>query len=78
MKAVEKARGAVEKGLNKLGLSKSLKGRALYAVGGIWRALAHVDMDSQAYPLRVLHHYVIPGGRAVKNPSGVASARVTV
>jgi len=35
-------------------------------VGGIWRALAHVDMDEQDYPLRVLHHYVMPAGRAVK------------
>jgi exopolyphosphatase/guanosine-5'-triphosphate,3'-diphosphate pyrophosphatase len=35
-------------------------------VGGIWRALAHVDMEQQNYPLRVLHHYVIPAGRALK------------
>jgi exopolyphosphatase/guanosine-5'-triphosphate,3'-diphosphate pyrophosphatase len=63
---LNKARNIVEKGLDKLDLAKSLKGRALYAVGGIWRALAHVDMDERDYPLRVLHHYVIPAGRAVK------------
>jgi len=63
---LDKARGVVEKGLDKLDFAKSLKGRALYAVGGIWRALAHVDMEEEEYPLRVLHHYVIPSGRAVK------------
>jgi len=63
---LNKARNTVEKGLDKLDFAKSLRGRALYAVGGIWRALAHVDMDERNYPLRVLHHYVIPAGRAVK------------
>jgi exopolyphosphatase / guanosine-5'-triphosphate,3'-diphosphate pyrophosphatase len=63
---LNKARNVVEKGLDKLDFAKSLKGRSLYAVGGIWRALAHVDMDERNYPLRVLHHYVIPAGRAVK------------
>jgi len=62
---LNKARNAVEKGLGKLDFAGSLKGRALYAVGGIWRALAHVDMEKEAYPLRVLHHYVIPAKRAV-------------
>jgi len=63
---LNKARNTVEKGLERLEFAKALKGRALYAVGGIWRALAHVDMEQQNYPLRVLHHYVIPAGRAVK------------
>jgi len=61
-----KARNMVEKGLDRLDFARALKGRALYAVGGIWRAFAHVDMEEQNYPLRVLHHYVIPAGRAVK------------
>ncbi len=64
--SLEKARSTVGKGLDKLDIAKTLKGRALYAVGGIWRALAQVDMESQAYPLHVLHHYVIPEARAVK------------
>ena len=61
---LNKARNAVEKGLDKLDFASGLKGKALYAVGGIWRALAHVDMEQQAYPLHVLHHYVIPAKRA--------------
>lgn len=63
---LNKARNIVEKALDKLDFAKPLKGRSLYAVGGIWRALAHVDMDEQDYPLRVLHHYVMPAGRAMK------------
>lgn len=63
---LNKARNAVEKGLDKLDFSGGLKGKALYAVGGIWRALAHVDMEQQSYPLRVLHHYVMPAKRAVQ------------
>jgi len=63
---LNKARNVVEKGLDKLEFAGSLKGRALYAVGGIWRALAHVDMEQENYPLRVLHHYVMPAKRAVQ------------
>ena len=63
---LNKARNAVEKGLDKLDFSGSLKGKALYAVGGIWRALAHVDMEQENYPLRVLHHYVMPAKRTVQ------------
>ncbi len=61
-----KARHAVEKGLASLDAGKLLKGRALYAVGGIWRAFAHVDIEQQSYPLHVLHQYTIPAGRVVK------------
>jgi len=63
---LNKARNAVEKGLDKSDFAGGLKGRALYAVGGIWRALAHVDMEQQSYPLRVLHHYIIPAKRAIQ------------
>ena len=63
---LNKARNAVEKGLEKSDFAGGLKGKAFYAVGGIWRALAHVDMEQQAYPLRVLHHYVMPAKRAVQ------------
>jgi exopolyphosphatase/guanosine-5'-triphosphate,3'-diphosphate pyrophosphatase len=63
---LSKARNAVAKGLEKSKLGAALKGRSLYAVGGIWRALARVDMDEQDYPLHVLHHYSIPATRALK------------
>jgi exopolyphosphatase/guanosine-5'-triphosphate,3'-diphosphate pyrophosphatase len=60
------ARSLVAKGLGKSKLGNTLEGRALYAVGGIWRALARVDMDEQNYPLHVLHHYRIPSSRTLK------------
>ena len=31
--------------------------KALYLVGGSWRALARLDMERQGYPLTVLHEY---------------------
>jgi exopolyphosphatase/guanosine-5'-triphosphate,3'-diphosphate pyrophosphatase len=43
-----------------------LKGRSLYAVGGVWRSFARVDMEEFNYPLHVLHNYAIPRERAVK------------
>jgi exopolyphosphatase/guanosine-5'-triphosphate,3'-diphosphate pyrophosphatase len=63
---LSRARELVGKTLNDFQLGKPLKGKSLYAVGGIWRALAHVDMDEQNYPLSILHQYVIPSGRAIK------------
>jgi exopolyphosphatase/guanosine-5'-triphosphate,3'-diphosphate pyrophosphatase len=41
-------------------------GPTLYAVGGVWRSFARVDMEETEYPLHVLHHYEIPRARAVK------------
>jgi exopolyphosphatase/guanosine-5'-triphosphate,3'-diphosphate pyrophosphatase len=64
--SVSKASDMVDKGLEGLAVMKGLKGRALYAVGGIWRALARLDMERENYPLHVLHNYVIPSSRALK------------
>ncbi|MEQ1717016.1 MAG: Ppx/GppA phosphatase family protein [Hyphomicrobium sp.] len=33
------------------------KGRTFYAVGGTWRALAKLHMETRGYPLRVMHGY---------------------
>jgi exopolyphosphatase/guanosine-5'-triphosphate,3'-diphosphate pyrophosphatase len=59
----DKARDIVDKGLK--GIS-SMDAHALYAVGGIWRSFARVDMEEQNYPLHVLQHYIIPRGRALR------------
>jgi exopolyphosphatase/guanosine-5'-triphosphate,3'-diphosphate pyrophosphatase len=58
----DKARDIVDRGLKDLGLRSD----TLYAVGGIWRSFARVDMEEQNYPLHVLQHYVIPRGRALR------------
>jgi exopolyphosphatase/guanosine-5'-triphosphate,3'-diphosphate pyrophosphatase len=59
----DKARDIVDKGLKNL---PGISAPALYAVGGIWRSFARVDMEEQNYPLHVLQHYVIPRGRALR------------
>jgi exopolyphosphatase / guanosine-5'-triphosphate,3'-diphosphate pyrophosphatase len=41
------------------------RGRPFYAVGGSWRALAHLHMEQTNYPLRVTHGYTIPTAEAI-------------
>ncbi len=62
----DKARDLVDEGLLRLEGLRGLDGRPLYAVGGIWRSFARVDMEEHAYPLHVLQHYTIPRGRAMR------------
>ncbi len=62
----DKARALIDSGLHVLGGLPPLKGRSLYAVGGAWRSLARIDMDTENYPLHVLHNYRIPAARALK------------
>jgi exopolyphosphatase/guanosine-5'-triphosphate,3'-diphosphate pyrophosphatase len=59
----DKARDIVDRGLKTL---PDLDAPALYAVGGVWRAFARVDMEEQNYPLHVLQHYIIPRARALR------------
>lgn len=59
----DKARDIVDKGLKSL---PDIDATALYAVGGIWRSFARIDMEDQNYPLHVLQQYVIPRGRALR------------
>jgi exopolyphosphatase / guanosine-5'-triphosphate,3'-diphosphate pyrophosphatase len=42
----------------------NLRGRAFYAVGGTWRALAKLHMRQRHYPLDVMHNYCIPVSEA--------------
>lgn len=43
-----------------------LKGRAFYAVGGTWRALARLHMRQRNYPLDMMHNYRIPTSEAAE------------
>jgi len=60
----DRARAIVDKGLAELPAIGSAE--ALYAVGGIWRSFARVDMEEHHYPLHVLQNYVIPRQRALR------------
>ena len=59
----DKARDIVDKGLKNI---PGLSAAALYAVGGVWRSFARLDMEERNYPLHVLQHYIIPRGRALR------------
>lgn len=62
----DRARGIVDDGLDAIAKLKSLEGGTLYAVGGVWRSFARVDMEEVGYPIHVLHGYQIPRARALK------------
>lgn len=61
-----KARKLVDNGLGNIAELGDLSNRSLYAVGGIWRSFARLEMEESGYPLHVLHHYVIPRARALR------------
>ncbi len=52
-----KAREIAKSEISRAGLLKNGKGRTFYAVGGTWRNLARLHMNSTGYPLAVMHHY---------------------
>lgn len=41
------------------------QGRALFAVGGAWRAMGRIAMALADHPLHVLHHYEMPRAQAL-------------
>ncbi|MBV9330876.1 MAG: hypothetical protein JOZ55_04920 [Alphaproteobacteria bacterium] len=62
----DRARELVDKGLSQHAGLRQSAGSRIFAVGGIWRSLARVDMDREEYPLRILHQYVIPRARVLE------------
>jgi exopolyphosphatase / guanosine-5'-triphosphate,3'-diphosphate pyrophosphatase len=58
------ARISIDEHLEKLDWLGQVKGKAFYAVGGAWRALARVHMAHAGYPLHVIHHYTLKRGAA--------------
>ena len=58
----ERARGIIDEALAELPWLKEARGRAFYAVGGNWRALARAHMAQAGYPLKIIHHYRLRRG----------------
>jgi exopolyphosphatase/guanosine-5'-triphosphate,3'-diphosphate pyrophosphatase len=64
-KSLKRAERIVRDELTGVALLKSGPGRAFYAVGGTWRALARIHIAQSGYPLRVMHGYSIPAAEAL-------------
>jgi exopolyphosphatase/guanosine-5'-triphosphate,3'-diphosphate pyrophosphatase len=62
----KKAQRIARDALAKASPLAGLKGRAFYAVGGTWRALARLHMSQRQYPMHVMHNYVIPSRDALE------------
>ena len=62
---IEKALPVVDAAIEGVPWLGDGKDRPFYAVGGSWRALAHLHMEQTAYPLRVTHGYTIPTNEAI-------------
>lgn len=62
---MERARAFIDQELEKIPALEKLKGKALYAVGGVWRNIARMHMENVQHPVQVLHQYDIPRERAV-------------
>jgi exopolyphosphatase / guanosine-5'-triphosphate,3'-diphosphate pyrophosphatase len=64
-KSLKRAERIVKTGLSGVAPLKAGRGRAFYAVGGTWRALARIHIIQSGYPLRVMHGYSIPAQDAL-------------
>ncbi len=62
---MDRARALVDASLEKLAILRGLDHRSFYAVGGIWRSFARVDMLRENYSLHLLQNYTIPYARAL-------------
>ncbi|WP_245870267.1 Ppx/GppA phosphatase family protein [Teichococcus rhizosphaerae] len=56
---IARARAIAEAELARLPWLAHGKDRDLYLVGGAWRALAKIHIAQTAYPLSIVHHYVL-------------------
>lgn len=61
---IDRAVPLVDEALAKIDWLVKGKDRPFYAVGGTWRAIAHLYIEHTGYPLRVMHGYTIPARAA--------------
>jgi exopolyphosphatase / guanosine-5'-triphosphate,3'-diphosphate pyrophosphatase len=64
-KSLKRAERIVKTELTGIDRLKAGRGRAFYAVGGTWRALARIHIIQSGYPLRVMHGYSLPAAEAL-------------
>src|SRR3979490_2560942 len=63
--SLKRAERIVKTDLSGIAQLKTGRGRAFYAVGGTWRALARIHILQSGYPLRVMHGYSLPAAEAL-------------
>jgi exopolyphosphatase / guanosine-5'-triphosphate,3'-diphosphate pyrophosphatase len=63
---IDRARVIVDEGLKRITGLEKMKGRSLYAVGGVWRNLGRIHMGWVKYPVHILHQYEIPRSEALR------------
>ncbi len=51
--------------------------RTLYLVGGCWRAIARLDMERRAYPLKVLNEYTVPAKEILQTMKWIAKSNLS-
>ncbi len=51
---------AIERGVRRADVLRTVNGKVLYLVGGAWRAIARLHMEQTHYPLHIIHHYTLP------------------
>lgn len=59
-------RQTLDRMLKKAGWQEEAAGLPFYMIGGSWRALAHLDMQTAQLALPVIHHHQMPPERAAK------------
>jgi exopolyphosphatase/guanosine-5'-triphosphate,3'-diphosphate pyrophosphatase len=64
-KSLKRAERIVKTEISEVAQIRAGRGRAFYAVGGTWRALARIHIIQSEYPLRVMHGYSIPAQDAL-------------
>jgi exopolyphosphatase / guanosine-5'-triphosphate,3'-diphosphate pyrophosphatase len=64
-KSLKRAERITRNELSDISQLKAGRGRAFYAVGGTWRALARIHIIQSGYPLGVMHGYSIPAADAL-------------
>jgi exopolyphosphatase / guanosine-5'-triphosphate,3'-diphosphate pyrophosphatase len=70
---VQRARGIAGAELATLPWLAEGRERDLFLVGGAWRALARIHIAQTAYPLSIVHHYVL-GREEARDLAGVLTA----
>lgn len=74
--SLDKAADIAKKEIARAGLLENGRGRTFYAVGGTWRNLARLHMNSTGYPLAVMHHYEMDAAESASFLKRVAAGDI--